>query len=168
MRKGHRDLKRQHTQLVKSKREKQGKLLALEARAYDVQMLKFGRVVDLDRLERLGSNRSGDELRDRLARDDAARQAELDALDDSIYAVRERLVTATRENTARLGELVSLAEERREVEGTLDATQRDMTSEYRGLQRLDWAEVERLEGVAREQRTEIERLKHEIHALISK
>lgn len=39
----------------------------LERKVLDVQMLKFGRAVDLEKLERVGSNKIADELRDRLS-----------------------------------------------------------------------------------------------------
>jgi hypothetical protein len=42
-------------------------LAELEKRAVDVQMLKFGRTVDLETLERVGTNKIADELREKLA-----------------------------------------------------------------------------------------------------
>jgi hypothetical protein len=83
IRKQHKDLKKMHINLVKSKKEKQSKLLELEARAYDVQMLKFGRVIDLEKLERMGVNKTSDELRERIGQEDAVRMKELDKLDAS-------------------------------------------------------------------------------------
>ena len=83
IRKQHKDLKKMHINMVKSKKEKQSKLLELEARAYDVQMLKFGRVIDLEKLERMGVNKTSDELRERIGQEDAVRMKELDKLDAS-------------------------------------------------------------------------------------
>lgn len=84
IRKQHNHLKRMHVNLVRSKKEKQDKLSDLENRLYEVQMLKFGRTIDLEKLEKLGLNKTADELREKLMKEESARNQELEALDVSL------------------------------------------------------------------------------------
>lgn len=46
-------------------------------------MLKFGHIIDLEKLERMGVNRNADELREKLAKEDAKRLKEVEALEVS-------------------------------------------------------------------------------------
>ena len=78
IRKQHNQLKRMHVNLIKNRKEKQSKLTELEGRLYQVQMLKFGRTIDLERLEKLGFNKTADELREKLLKEDAKRTKEMD------------------------------------------------------------------------------------------
>ena len=66
-----------HVSLNKSRKEKQQKILELEARATDVQMLKFGQMIDLEKLERMGINRNADEIREKIQKEDNRRIKEL-------------------------------------------------------------------------------------------
>ncbi len=79
IRKQHNQLKRMHVNLIKNRKEKQQRQAELESRLYEVQMLKFGRTIDLERLEKLGFNKTADELRDKLMREDSKRTRQLDA-----------------------------------------------------------------------------------------
>jgi alpha-amylase/alpha-mannosidase (GH57 family) len=72
-----------HVALIKSRKEKQQKLSELEARARDVQLLKFGQIIDLEKLERLGINRNADELREKIQKEDQKRLHELEEWDVS-------------------------------------------------------------------------------------
>jgi hypothetical protein len=56
-------------------------LAELEKRAYNVQMLKFGQIIDLEKLERMGINKAADELRDKLQKEDVKRSKELEKYD---------------------------------------------------------------------------------------
>jgi hypothetical protein len=46
-------------------------------------MLKFGRTVDLEKLEKLGVNRNAEELKEKLLKDDVVRMKELSTWDVS-------------------------------------------------------------------------------------
>ncbi|KAI9014667.1 hypothetical protein BC832DRAFT_164254 [Gaertneriomyces semiglobifer] len=116
IRKQHKELKRMHVSLIKNRREKQSKLQELEARATDVQMLKFGQIIDLEKLERMGVNKNADELREKLAKEDSKRLKELEQLDSKINELKEALTEATRENTEHLESLTSLTDTRQRLE----------------------------------------------------
>ena len=100
----------------------------LEGKVKEMMLLKFGQVVDLDRLEGLGTNRIVEELRGRLrALEHSARQdmAELEA---QVETERHRLVAATRENTHRLDQLHELLTAQTQVEQRLNGRQKSIVS----------------------------------------
>ena len=47
-------------------------------------MLKFGRIVDLEKLEKLGVNRNAEELKEKILKDDAIRIKDLSTWDVSV------------------------------------------------------------------------------------
>lgn len=61
------ELRRQHTQLKSDKEAKQVHLAGLNAKCRDVQLLKFGQVIDVALLDTIGvRNKGADELREAL------------------------------------------------------------------------------------------------------
>jgi hypothetical protein len=81
IRKRHKELKRNHISLVRYRREKQSKQAELDQRLYEVQMLKFGRIIDLEKLEKLGVNKTADELREKLVKEEYRNARELEAFE---------------------------------------------------------------------------------------
>ncbi len=81
IKKQHRELRKQHVSLNKSKKEKELRVLELQAKARDVQMLKFGQIVDLDKLEKLGSNKAADDLKEKLQKEDYKRMKEIEEVE---------------------------------------------------------------------------------------
>ncbi|TPX71174.1 hypothetical protein SpCBS45565_g01378 [Spizellomyces sp. 'palustris'] len=168
IRKQHKELKKMHVSLIKSRKEKQLKLQELEARATDVQMLKFGHIIDLEKLERMGVNKGADELREKLAKEDAKRLKEVEELEVQLNRLKEEITDVTRENTVRLESLVDLTDARQKLEEQLNTSQLSATAEYSGPQRKDVQEREKLVTLVHTQAQEIEDLKREIELLIRK
>jgi hypothetical protein len=81
IKKQHRELKKQHVGYIKSKKEKQLNVVELTTKNREVQMLKFGKLVDLEKLEKLGVNKAADELKEKIHKDDWKRIRELAELD---------------------------------------------------------------------------------------
>lgn len=77
IKKQHKELKKQHVNYNKSRKEKQAKLQELQDRARDVQMLKFGMIIDLEKLEKLGVNKVADELLEKAQKEDIKRINEI-------------------------------------------------------------------------------------------
>lgn len=71
------ELRREHIQLHRDRKAKEQRIAELEARAYDVQMLKFGMLIDLDVLDRMGSNKGVEDLKESLRQQERAHAAEL-------------------------------------------------------------------------------------------
>lgn len=133
IRKQHNQLKKMHVNLVKNRKEKQLKLGELENRLYEVQMLKFGRVVDLERLEKLGLNKAADEMRDKLNKEDQQRNKQLQTWDNQIMELREEYNNILIRNTELLEGLVEKRKARKQMESTLNVKQ----SAVVGVMRVD-------------------------------
>ena len=63
LRKRQKALRTEHVTLHKEQAGKAEKLRELDARARDVQLLKFGQVIDLERIESVGINKAAEELK---------------------------------------------------------------------------------------------------------
>ncbi|KAI9333809.1 hypothetical protein BDR26DRAFT_805717, partial [Obelidium mucronatum] len=168
IRKNHKELKKMHVSLIKSRKEKQLKLMELEGRATDVQLLKFGQTIDLEKLERMGINRSADELREKLTREDNKRLKELESCDREIKHLKDNLTDMTRQNTVLLENLVNLTEAHHTLEEALNLSQATVNAEYSGLQKKDILERNKLISLVQTQANEIDGLKKEIELLIRK
>lgn len=90
-----------------------------------MMLLKFGQVVDLDRLEGLGTNRIVEELRGKLSALEHRTSQELAELEAQMDTERHRLVAVTRENT-RLNQLHELLTTQTQLEQKLNARQKSM------------------------------------------
>lgn len=91
-------------------------------------MLKFGQVVDLDRLEGLGTNRIVEELRGRLRALEHQSRQDMAELEAQVETERHRLVAVTRENTHRLDQLHELLTAQTQVEQRLNGRQKSIVS----------------------------------------
>ena len=65
------ELRKEHVQLNRDKRAKEAKIVELEKKAKDVAMLKFGQIIDLDVLDRLGTNKGSEDLKETLKKQEA-------------------------------------------------------------------------------------------------
>jgi hypothetical protein len=140
----------------------------LEQKAHDVQMLKFGQVIDLEKLERMGVNKNADELREKLYREDKKRTLELEAVEAQISAYKELMTSVIIKNTEKIDTLIDLTEQSKRLENSLNESQSSVTAEYNGPQRKDTMERQRLINLVQVQNTEIDQLKTEIELLIRK
>ncbi len=91
-------------------------------------MLKFGRVVDLDRLEGLGVNHIVEELRSKLRVLEEKAEHDLATLTGKIDSEKKRLAQTTRENTKRLDRQNELIIAQRSLEDQLNSRQKSMVS----------------------------------------
>lgn len=91
-------------------------------------MLKFGRVVDLDRLEGLSVNHIVGDLRSKLRKVEEKREQEVALIEAKINAEKRRLAAVTRENTQRLNHLHELRDTKERLEERLNARQKSMVS----------------------------------------
>ncbi|KAJ3110144.1 Cilia- and flagella-associated protein 44 [Phlyctochytrium bullatum] len=113
IRKQHKELRKMHVALVKSRKEKQLKLAELDMRATDVQMLKFGKIIDLEKLERMGVNKNADELREKLQKEDNKRSKEVEHIETAEYSglqkkdvlERDKLINLVQSQASEIEEL---------------------------------------------------------------
>ncbi|KAI8897709.1 WD40-repeat-containing domain protein, partial [Globomyces pollinis-pini] len=168
IKKQHRELKKQHVSFNKSKKEKQQKVADLTARARDVQMLKFGQIIDLEKLEKLGSNKTADELKEKIEKEDLRRIKEVAEMNKKIREHKSRLTDVIRKNSNNLENLVELQEKKNSLETSLNMSQTVVNTELSGLQKKDIKEREKLIILIQTQAMQIDELKAEIENLIRK
>ncbi|KAL7754355.1 hypothetical protein RI367_000336 [Sorochytrium milnesiophthora] len=168
IRKQHRELRKMHVDLLRSKKEKHKALLNLEERSREVQMLKFGKLIDLESLEKVGVNKTADELRDRLQHEDTRRAKELAQRKKKLSDIKHEMTLAVVDNTERLEQVIALTEQLKQTESKLNASQGSVSAEYSSLDQEDEREKEQLLQLVQSQAHEIELLQAEIHQLTRK
>jgi len=139
----------------------------LRAKYEEVQMLKFGRMVDLDRLEKMADNRQADVLKAKVRQTEVKQMKELSDLDSVIKDTQHEFAAATRENTIRLQRLADLTDQQHSLEMSLNATQGQLSAAEDSTRSagMDEEEKQRLVQLVRLQEREINALKAEINLL---
>jgi WD40 repeat protein len=140
---------------------KSEKLRELEARAYDVQMLKFGQVINLEAIESVSVNKGAEELKDRVQLLEAQQQRQLKQLQAKLRQAKLELKAATEASTASLNSVASLFQRQQKLESDLNSKTpmagREEASEKR--------ERQHLVQLVKIQAKEVEALKLEIKML---
>ena len=77
LRKRQKALRTEHVTLHREQSSKGERLRELDARARDVQLLKFGQVIDLERIESVGVNKAAEELKERIKKVETTQEAAL-------------------------------------------------------------------------------------------
>ncbi|GLC74134.1 Cilia- and flagella-associated protein 44 [Pleodorina starrii] len=165
LRAAHKDLKREQAALLKDKAEKEKKVAELEARAHDVQMLKFGQVIDLELLDKVSSSRGTEDLKEELRKQELQYARELAEWDAKIAARMDELVVLTRENTACLNAVSELTAAQRKLETGLTATRKGLFSDPVQQRKAEVEERDALVQLVNAQAQEIDRLKTQLVAL---
>eukprot|EP00741_Cyanophora_paradoxa_P024459 tig00022075_g23616.t1 len=165
LRRQQKELRKQHVQLTKSKKAKEAKISELEARAYDVQMLKFGQVIDLEQLERMSVNRTAEELKEKLKRQEMKNAAELELWESKVRKATDQLAEVTRRNTELLQRVAELSQKQSKLESALNSTQNTLVAEFAPSASKENAERQRLMELVKLQAREIDALKAEIQML---
>ncbi|KAI9183945.1 hypothetical protein H9P43_002997 [Blastocladiella emersonii ATCC 22665] len=168
VRKDHKELKREHVNLLGIRKEKRSKLRDLESKCAEVQMLKFGRLVDVDRLEKMGINKAAEDLRTQITAKERQNATELERWDRKLAQMKKELTASTVDNTRKLEAIYELSERRKNLELALDAEQEAVTAEYGGPAKQDVAERVRLIETVQRQAEGIEDLKIELSNLLRK
>jgi len=145
-----------------SRRQKNEKLQELDARARDVQMLKFGRLVDLERIERVGINKGADDLRNRIRAIEHTQQNSLLAWQEALGKSKLALQKTTEESTRSLSIVASLFERQHGLEALLNAKNTSVAPTEAGNERKERTTLLQLVKI---QAKEIEALKLEINML---
>ena len=159
------ELRKEHVQLQRSKKSKDQKIVELEKKAKDVQMLKFGQIIDLDLLDRIGESKGAEDLRESLQKQEAQHRKELAEWDRKIDKAMQELAVVTQENTNYLDSIADLTTKHRNLEASLFARKDNLFSNPITKRREEKVERDRLVEVVNAQASVIEKLKVEIHHL---
>jgi hypothetical protein len=159
------ELRREHIQLHRDKKAKEQRIAELEGRAYDVQMLKFGQLIDLSVLDRMGSNKGAEDLKEALKKQEVQHQLEIDEWNQKIEQAQLELTEVTKHNTACLAAVADLTHTQKQLEGVLNNTQGTLFNDPMAQRRKEIQERDRLVQVVNKQAKNIESLKQEIQVL---
>ncbi|ELU09473.1 hypothetical protein CAPTEDRAFT_174833 [Capitella teleta] len=162
------DAKRKHVQLIKDRRVFENRITIMEDQCNKMMIQKFGRIVDLEKLETVTVNRQIEELKEKLRLNQLQCAKELKEWDEKIAEHKDHITNLVRENTNRLDQLNMLVGERRDYEVQLDSRQKNLGSEYSGVRQADLHERQRLIQLVHLQAQEVEALKDEILLLSRK
>ena len=163
MRKTQLDLRREHSVLKKVTADLRNKNLTLEDAADQMQMLRFGKRIDLEKMERVMIPKKGiEELKVSLAEIEKANREELRKLNAKISQAQSELTKTTAENTAVLNAVANLTQKKRLLESRLKNTQSSVFVDPDAAKRKQAADRDHLLAVVNAQASEIDTLREEI------
>lgn len=164
----YRDAKLQHVRLIKDRKTMEVKIDRLEEKCEQMMMLKFGRVVDLDKLDSVTINKTVEELKEKVHQNEIRIAATLAKMDREIVGLKDEITGLTRENTSHLEKYNVLVDERTKLEKDLDHRQKTADLGEGGEKKSDARERQRLMQLVQLQAQEIQALKEEIGLLSRK
>ena len=158
-----RDLRREHAALRQDTAALTERNRALDDAATRMTMLRFGKRIDLEKMERALIPKKGiEELKVSLRETETAHRSELRRWDADLAEARRELTRATAENTAVLNVVSDLTQRKRELEARLKRTQSSVFVDPDAARREEAAERERMAAVVDAQAAEIDTLREEI------
>ncbi|XP_052720233.1 cilia- and flagella-associated protein 44-like isoform X2 [Crassostrea angulata] len=160
--------RRKHVQLIKDRKVFDSKISEMEERTNEMMIAKFGRIVDLEKLETITVNRQIEELKEKLRLTEIQCAEELVEWDEKIAEKKAKITALIRDNTNRLDQLCILLNEKKSFEGELDSRQKSSGQEFSGARKADIRERQRLIQLVQLQAQEIDALKEEIMLLSRK
>lgn len=105
----------------KEKNQKEGHILDLKAKFHDIQMLKFGQIVDLELIEKVEPNKYVQELREKVAEAEREQRKQLAQWDKKIEEQKQELAKITQENTSLMEQIVSMGYSQMQLDAALNA-----------------------------------------------
>lgn len=156
----YKELHQTHKLLKNEKAQKEKEIESLVSKCTDLQMLKFGQVIDLDAIEKLGSSKTVDEIISKISQQEQQYRKQQAAVKKSITNEQETLWKITRENTALLAQIATLTEKQQLLESQLESS-----SGNQGFDMPSHAELQEAEQLSRtisRQSESIQALKAEI------
>lgn len=157
-----------HVQLIKDRKVFESKLIEMEEQCNTMMIGKFGRIVDLEKLETITFNRSIEEQKERLRLTEIQCSEEQLEWDEKIREKKNRITELIKDNTHKLDQLNLLLGEKKSFENSLDGRQKNLGEEYSGARKSDVREKQRLIQLVQLQAQEIDALKEEIMLLSRK
>eukprot|EP00892_Ulva_mutabilis_P004793 jgi/Ulvmu1/2686/UM014_0142.1 len=130
-----------------------------------MQMLKFGREIDLDLLDQMGPSPGADDLRAQLQSQQKRFVAELKEWDRKIAARTEELVALTEENTTHLNTVAELTSQQKMLEAGIRRTRKELDNDPIAAQTREAAERDHMVEVIQAQAKEIDYIKSQINVL---
>ncbi|XP_039256736.2 cilia- and flagella-associated protein 44-like isoform X2 [Styela clava] len=162
------DARMSHVRLIKDRKIMEQKIERLEEKCEQMMMLKFGRIVDLDKLDSITINKTVEELKQKVHQNELKNSAKLLRLDNLISELKDTITQLTRVNTRHLEKYNILVNQKTSLEKNLDQRQKDLNFDQNGDKKSDTRERQRLMQLVQLQAQEIQALKEEIGLLSRK
>lgn len=166
-RKEYKEIKQTQARMSVEKSKKDAELEQLKKKCDELQMLKFGMLVDLDALNTFSINHAAEELKDKQLAQQREHELALAEMDKEIEAAQLELTERTRQNTAMLEAVAAFEKDKRQLEKSLNASQRKVAMASSVAQQSEESR-RRLEAIGEAQAAEASRLRYEIHRLTRK
>lgn len=130
-----------------------------------VQVLKFGQVIDLELLDKVGPAQGADDLKAQLKTQEDTFSAELTEWDRKIAARTEELASLTTENTAHLHTVAELTMQQKSLESGIRDTRKNLFNDPIASRKRETAERDHLVQIVNAQAKEIKQLSSQIAIL---
>ncbi|QDZ25480.1 hypothetical protein HOP50_17g80200 [Chloropicon primus] len=159
------ELRKQHKQMLRDSKVKEGRINELQSKARDIQLLKFGQLIDLDLLDKMGVNKTTEDLKANLLRQEKQFIHDLAQWNKRIEGAKRELADFTQENTNYLNMLADLTSSQRQIDLKLHSTQNELFTNPAAQRKKEIAARDHLIEVINVQAQQIDALKHEINLL---
>ena len=160
------DLKKQHRVLLKELAVKREEIGVEKKKCEDVQMLKFGQIIDLNILEKVGVDEGASELRSKLKSLEQTSVHKVNEWDAKIEEGKNELARITEQNTRWLDKVAKLTKAQYDLEDTLNNTTKNVhVADSSPLDDQSDLERRQLLELVQLQEREIDGLKAEVHLL---
>eukprot|EP00931_Biecheleriopsis_adriatica_P072873 TRINITY_DN47261_c0_g1_i1.p1 TRINITY_DN47261_c0_g1~~TRINITY_DN47261_c0_g1_i1.p1 ORF type:complete len:1243 (-),score=428.26 TRINITY_DN47261_c0_g1_i1:43-3222(-) len=160
----HKQLQRDFRVRQKDKKVALHHIEDLQAKFQDIQMLKFGQIVDLDLIERSAPNKYIQELHEKVLQAEAEARRRLTEWDKKIEKQKKELAKITQDNTSLMEQIVSMGYSQMQLDAALNARIANVTvNDNEPLVELREMERERCKDLLALQAKEIATLQAEIN-----
>jgi chromosome segregation ATPase len=159
------ELKKQHRVLLRELAARREEIGIEKAKCEDVQMLKFGQIIDLHILEKVGVDEGASELRAKLEALETGGVERAEEWDDKIEQARNELARITEQNTRWLDKVAKLTKAQYDLEDTLNHTRNVHVADSSPLDDQSDLERRQLLELVQLQEREIDALRAEVHVL---
>ena len=103
--------------LQREKKIRQKEIEKQESRCVELQMLKFGQIIDLASLDQMGDRKMVDDLNKKISGIEAKYEREIHKIKKGIAAVQEQMLKTIQDNTANLERIAQLTGQQQMLEG---------------------------------------------------
>jgi len=161
---GHKQLQRDFRVRKKEKNSAMQHIEDLQAKFQDIQMLKFGQVVDLDVIERSAPDKIVQDLRERSLTVEGDNRQKVIEWEKRIEKQKKEMAKLTCENTSLMEQIVSMGYSQMQLDAALNARIANVTvNDTEPLVELREMEQERMKDLLALQSKEIATLQAEIN-----
>jgi len=159
----YRKLKRDFVVRNKDKKQAEKKIEDLQRKFDDIQLLKFGQVIDLDLLERSSGNKYVQELTQKVEEVEKDCRTQLASLTKKIESSKGSLQAATKENTSLMEQITQMGYSQLALDQALNARIANVTvNDEEPMKEIKDVEKERMKELLTLQAKEIATLQAEI------